>query len=74
MSLAGHKKHGSYSANFIIRVKADQGLSLSGSIEDINEGRIQDFSDFLELILMMHRQMDAKGKPMSDSLLRDFND
>ncbi len=72
MVLSEAEKKRSSSAGFIIRIRQEDGLAVKGSIEDVQNGRVRNFEDFLELVFLMNLAIEEKGSPQCDSALREF--
>ncbi len=61
-----------YSADFIIKIKCDRDLPLCGNVQVINSDSTYSFNDFLEMVLLMQKEMDKRGIPMADTAFRRF--
>jgi len=70
----GHEKNsGGYSSDFILRIKGGQEIFFRGSIESVLSGRVYNFSDYLEMVLFMHTEMQERQRPPG-SKLRTFRE
>lgn len=59
-------------SDFIVRITGGEGINIQGKIEHIQSGRVHNFSDFLEMVLLMQQKMDELAYPQPDTELRTF--
>jgi len=59
-------------SDFLINMKMDKELSISGEITHSHSGQFQRFQSFLEMVLLMQSKMDETGFPQSTHEIRTW--